>query len=110
MMPIYKADRQDGLGEITGYLIPQDDSDTFAIVSGFNLSFVYGLVCPNNIYKETLQVSFDNGKSFIKLSDLEVHTCTDFKLEYLDIRMRHRKEVQPANNARIFTVITDKGR
>lgn len=57
----------------------------------------------------TLAISFDNGKSFIKLSDLEIHTCTDFELKYTNMKMRDCKELQPPNGS-IFTVITDKGR
>ena len=63
----------------------------------------------HHIDSTTLKISFDNGKSFVKLSDLEVHTCTDFKLEYTNMKMHTRKEVQPPNG-NIFTIITDKGR
>lgn len=63
----------------------------------------------HHIDSTTLKISFDISKSFIKLSDLEVHTCTDFGLTYSDMKMRTRREIQPANGT-IFTVITDKGR
>lgn len=63
----------------------------------------------NEIDKTTLAISFDNGKSFIKLSDLEIHTCTDFKLKYSDMKMRDKKVIQPPNGS-IFTIIADKGR
>lgn len=57
-IPIYRADRTDGLGYIEGYLIRQDDSEKFSIVKNFNLSTIYGMVCPHDIDITTLAIHF----------------------------------------------------
>ena len=74
-IPIYRAERLDGLGNIEGYLIKQDDSEQLAIVSGFNLSIIYVLVCPHNIDPTTLAIHFPDmldskgNKIFASLSE-----------------------------------------
>lgn len=95
------------------YRAKKIDSDEYA--QGFyegweNKHFI--IISPKEYFKiniTTLEISFDNGKSFIKLCDLEIHTCTDFDLKYTDMKMRNRQEKQPPNG-NIFTIITDKGR
>ncbi len=58
MIPVYRANRTDGLGYIEGYLIKQDDSEKFSIVKNFNLSTIYGMVCPHDIDSTTLAIHF----------------------------------------------------
>lgn len=123
MIPIYKAECVNDNEYKTGnfiktqdkYYIYQDgtsdiymeDDDCFDDGSIDGEIRIIDLIFEVNI--ETMQISFDSGKSFIKLSDLEVHTCTDFKLEYTNMQMNTRKDVQPPNGS-IFIIITDKGR
>ena len=106
MIPIFSANKIESDDIIIGYLIENEQG--FFIIKKMTV-----LPISNKLYTqidaETLKISFDNGKSFIKLSDLEVHTCTDFKLGYTNMQMNTRKEVQPPNGS-IFTIITDKGR
>ena len=106
MIPIFSANKIESDDIIIGYLIENEQG--FFIIKKMTV-----LPISNKLYTqidvETLKISFDNGKSFIKLSDLEIHTCTDFELKYSDMKMRARKEVQPSNGS-IFTIITDKGR
>ena len=106
MIPIFSANKIESDDIIIGYLIENEQG--FFIIKKMTV-----LPISNKLYTqidvETLKISFDNGKSFIKLSDLEVHTCTDFKLEYTNMQMNNRKDVQPPNG-NIFTIITDKGR
>lgn len=104
MIPIFSANKIQSDDIIVGYCY----QPTHFIDDGLNI------ICHTTyetfkVDKETLKISFDCGKSFIKLSDLEVHTCTDFKLEYTNMQMNNRKDVQPPNGS-IFTIITDKGR
>lgn len=104
-IPIYKAevlDKNWGVESINGYL-------TNDKMGHFYIENIEQNLCSKEIDIETLKISFDTGKSFIKLSDLEVHICTDFGLTYSDMNMRTKKEIQPANGS-IFTVITDKGK
>lgn len=101
MIPIYKAKKIDSDEYVVGYYL-FDSVRHFLLVDRGNL-------VQTQIDPTTLAISFDDSKSFIKLSDLEIHTCTDFELKYSDMKMRDRKEVQPPNGS-IFTVITDKGR
>jgi len=112
ILPICSAEKINSDEFVTGYYIKttnvkqlmDKDEQTFIhlIVDSWNLIH-------EEIKPETLKISFDFGKNFIKLSDLEIHTCTDFELKYQDMKMRAKKEVQPANGS-IFTVITNKGR
>lgn len=105
-IPLYRATKIDSdeivIGDYcNGFIIVSVLVDTdlriFKIQEGYQID------------PTTLGISFDDGKSFIRLSDLEFHTCTDFVLTYSDMKMRTKKETQPANGS-IFTVITDKGR
>lgn len=127
-IPIYKADKVNGTGEAKGYLVPKkyvveietendielDETVKFFILSGMTNHntedeefFHFENDCEIDI--ETLKISFDNGKSFIKVSELETHQCTDFELKYMDMKMRNKAISQPPNGS-IFTVIADKGR
>jgi len=63
----------------------------------------------DKIDPSTLLISFNNGKSWLRLKDLEVHTCTDFDLTYSDMKYRSKYINQPPNGS-IFTIVTDKGR
>jgi len=63
----------------------------------------------DKIDPSTLLMSFNNGKSWLKLSDLEVHTCTDFDLTYSDMKYKSKYINQPPNGS-IFTIVTDKRR
>ena len=98
--PLYSSNKIDSDEIIIGYL---KNPDNIMTIRDDNVLVEVG------IDRTNLSISFDNGKSFIKLSDLEVHTCTDFKLEYTNMKMNKRKDVQPPNGS-IFTIITDKGR
>lgn len=104
-IPIYKAevlDKNWGVENISGYLTNDN-------MGHYYIENIEQGLCSKEIDAETLEISFDSGKSFIKLNDLEVHTCTDFKLEYTNMKMNKRKDTQPPNGS-IFTIITDKGR
>jgi len=101
-LPIYRAKKINSDEYVVGYITPTKDGKKFLIGV---IEIWKCFECD----KTTLEISFDNEKSFIKLSNLEMHTCTDFELKYSDMKMREKKEIQPANGS-IFTVITDKGR
>ena len=115
MIPIFSGEKIDTSENIIGFLVYDKIEQSYFITQDSTMIYNKSVgkelrtIFNNKVEYTTLKISFDDGKSFIKLSDLEVHTCTDFKLEYLDMRMRPRKEFQPANGS-IFTVITDKGR
>jgi hypothetical protein len=105
-IPIYRAKKIDSEEYVEGYLIPTVENSCY-LTTKINRSIdhpTYVKVDPS-----TLQISFDNSKSWIKLSDIAIHTCTDFNLQYSDMKMRTKKEIQPPNGS-IFTIITDKGR
>lgn len=111
-LPIYRAKKIDSDEYVEGYFVKatnlrqlmDEDEPTFV----YKIVDSWELIC-EEIDPTTLAISFDGGKSFLKLSDLEIHTCTDFELKYTNMKMRNCKEVQPPNG-NIFTVITDKGR
>lgn len=112
ILPICSAEKVDNDEIITGYYVKttnvkqlmDKNEPTFIHLIVDNWNLIHEEIKP-----ETLKISFDNGKSFIKLNDLEVHICTDFGLTYSDMKMRTKREIQPANGS-IFTIITDKGR
>ena len=65
----------------------------------------------NNIHiidPTTLSISFDDGKSFIKTSDLEVKTCVTYDLVYICEKNRQHRKRQ-MGTGKIYTIITDKG-
>lgn len=104
-IPIYKAevlDKNWGVENISGYLTNDN-------MGHFYIENIEQRLCSKEIDIETLEISFDSGKSFIKLGNLEVHICTDFGLTYSDMKMRIKREIQPANGS-IFTIITEKGK
>ena len=65
----------------------------------------------NNIHmidQSTLSISFDDGKSFLKLSDLDIKTCKTFDMVYDCEKNRQHREKQ-MGTGKIYTIITDKG-
>lgn len=128
-IPIYRAKKQNSDKYAEGYYFhqewtgdyPNEDAEEREekikhFICGFTTHDIWDdeeghfkFMGINEIDPTTLEISFDNGKSFIKLSDLEIHTCTDFELKYTNMKMRDCKELQPPNGS-IFTVVTDKGR
>lgn len=112
-IPIYRAKKIDSDEYVIGFYSSAYDIHHYVITHlgvDTKTSTVYQMSTDiHKIDPTTLAISFDNGKSFIKLGDLEIHTCTDFDLKYTDMKMRNRQEKQPPNG-NIFTIITDKGR
>ena len=115
MIPIFSGEKIDTSENIIGFLVYDKIEQSYFITQDSTMIYNKSVgdelrtIFNNKVEYTTLKISFDGGKSFIKLSDLEVHTCTDFKLEYTNMQMNNRKDVQPLNG-NIFTVITDKGR
>lgn len=101
-IPIYRAKKIDSDEYVIGMLTKRVFTSYLLIRNDITTKL-------SKIDPTTLAISFDNSKSFIKLSDLEIHTCTDFELKYTDMKMRDRKKIQ-SPNGNIFTIITDKGR
>lgn len=104
-LPIFSAMKMDSDEEVVG--VAYEDKKEKCIYISNDAQNLY--TSAFKIEKSTLKISFDDGKSFIKLSDLEMLTCTDFELKYTDMKMRDKKLSQPSNGS-IFTLITDKGR
>jgi len=80
MIPMYRAKRIDSNEWVEGYL--------FIIWDKYYILWGTTNNIPNQIEinPSTLAISFNNGKSWLKLEDLEVYTCTDFDLKYNDMK------------------------
>lgn len=48
-------------------------------------------------------------EEYFEVAELEIYTCTDFELNFTDMKKRSKTVKQPING-NIFTIIVDKGR
>ena len=107
-IPIYKAKKIDSDEWVEGFLfhsyVKAWNSHEYTIIEKGK-----GNMLRNRIDSSTLTISFNSGKSWIKLSDIEMVECTDFKIQFNDMKYRSQGITQPPNGS-IFTIITDKGR
>ncbi len=99
MIPIYKAETiEDGDFEF-GLLRDKRQTDGTLIsytINGYSIDI------------ETLHISFNDGKSWVCVNDLEIYECVDFHLKASGVRYKH--DIKQPPNGSIFTIITDKGR
>lgn len=71
-LPIFSAIKMDSDEEIVG--VAYEDKKEKCIYISNDTQNLYSSAF--KIKESTLKISFNEGKSFIKLSDLEMHTCT----------------------------------
>lgn len=110
MIPIHRGRKLDSDEWIEGLYLGNRDVHVIATSYSPDSTDSWGeQVYTTKVDPDTLQISFDDGKSWLILADLEVYTSLDFRFEYMDTKLRKKKIIQPANGS-IFTVITDKGR
>ena len=117
MIPIYRAKKIYSDEYIIGNIITIQNinyiqyeiEDKYDLLSFENGDLEFDDIC--EIYpidQSTLEISFDNGKSFIKTSGLEVKTCVTYDLVYICEKNRQHREKQ-MGTGKIYTIITDKG-
>jgi len=98
-LPLYKAETLETEELATGWLFKRWDKLFIRVDDKTSYQ----------VNNENIFISLDNGNSWLRLKDLEVHTCTDFDLTYSDMKYRSKYINQPPNGS-IFTIVTDKGR